>query len=89
MSADDIIARSVALSQAAYALMEKGHFAHAARKFGEAAAVAEQLRAPECLIVAFLRAEQVQFTLAASDARRGWQTRENICCTAPTQKCSQ
>jgi hypothetical protein len=48
--------------------LDKGHFAHAARKLGEAAAVAEQLHAPDCLIASFLRAEQIKITHLVSDA---------------------
>jgi hypothetical protein len=64
MSADAALSHVSALSQKGAELLLKGHHARAAEKFRTAAAAArDALRAPDCLVVATLRVDELDATL--------------------------
>ncbi len=58
------MSRAVALTNKAATLQSRGHWARAAEKFAEAAAAAQALQQPDCLIVANVQATHAQALLA-------------------------
>jgi hypothetical protein len=55
---DDALASVTALSRKAEALSRNGHFARAAEKYAAAAAAAQSMQQPDCLIVAHMQLEE-------------------------------